>query len=516
MPATYRILIDWDGDGTFDHAGSDVTARVLGTRTPFTSRYGRDQARALAPPAPNPAHLELNNASRDYSPENSGSPLAGLVRPGRGIVALADINTDTYPIYSGHLDDYTVQPAMDKRSVDVSCLDGLGRHRGVPVTTALYAGLRTGQAIHLVLDAVGWPEDLRDIDFGSTVMPWWWLQADDAYDAIQQLVDSEGPPAFCVTDLGGMITFRDRHHRVQREHALLVQATWGGPDPGDPSMSEPFLYHDGWRDIINVVDLDVPVRQPSGTLAVVWSSDGQRALSDGETISVSATSSTPFLSAVAPEIGTDVVVVSGAVTAQLLHTSGASTTVLITATGGPAVVSRVQVRGYPLVTQTTVQVRAEDTASIDEYGRRALPSGRRPVWAGVHDAAAIAAIILSQRAQRLPTVTVTMQGKSDDQLLHQLSRILSDRVRIIEPELGLDADFYVELIAHDLRGGPLLATKFGAEMVPATVADPFTFDVSGRGFDDGRFGDTGRDDPESVFVFDHPVQGQFDVGLFGT
>ena len=46
--------------------------------------------------------------------------------------------------------------------------------------------------------------------------------------------------------------------------------------------------------------------------------------------------------------------------------------------------------------------------------------------------------------------------------------------------------------------------------------NPFTFDKAGAGFDDGVFDPTGFDDPDAVFIFDHPVQGQFDLGQFGT
>jgi hypothetical protein len=45
----------------------------------------------------------------------------------------------------------------------------------------MYAGIRTGDAVHRVLDAVGWPADLRDIDPGATVMPWWWLDDVEAF-----------------------------------------------------------------------------------------------------------------------------------------------------------------------------------------------------------------------------------------------------------------------------------------------------------------------------------------------
>lgn len=514
MAADYEFAVDWDADGAFTGTGEDVTDRVL-ERSSVTIRYGRDQARRLSPMAPGEMRIELNNVSRDYSPENSGSPLAGLVLPGREVRAQAVLNATTYGLFRGNLDDYDVLPNRRDRSVPLTCVDGLARLRGVDVSTGLHGGLRTGEAIELLLDAVGWPADARDLDTGATTIPWWWLTDTDAYTALQELVDSEGPGALCAADADGNIVFRDRHHRLIRSASTTVQATW--VDSGTEPVFSDLSYDHGWRDIINSVTLPVAVRQLGSALSTVWSQDGQITLADGETVQLVAQASSPFSGAVTPVSGTDITVVSGTVTAGLSRTSGQVTTVSLTASGGPAIVSAVQLRAYALATVSTVQITAEDSTSISRYGRRSLPSGRQPVWAGVHDARAIADIILSQRAARLPTVTVTIVGGSDTQLAEQLGRDLSDRVHITDAETGLDADFFVEQIEHVIGAAGLFhTTRFGCEMVPTPASNPFTFDLSGSGFDDGAFGSQGLDDPDDVFIFDDPLQGQFDVGAFGN
>ena len=48
------------------------------------------------------------------------------------------------------------------------------------------------------------------------------------------------------------------------------------------------------------------------------------------------------------------------------------------------------------------------------------------------------------------------------------------------------------------------------------VQNPFTFDEVGAGFDQGEFGGTAVDNPDTVFIFDHVTQGQFDTGVFAT
>lgn len=80
MAPTYWFNIDWSNNGTWTNTGEDVTHRVL---QEVNVTYGRDQTRALSPIANGSCAFELDNNSRDYSPENSSSPLNGLVLPAR-------------------------------------------------------------------------------------------------------------------------------------------------------------------------------------------------------------------------------------------------------------------------------------------------------------------------------------------------------------------------------------------------------------------------------------------------
>src|SRR3954468_15559770 len=123
MPATYSAYSDWNGDGLYTGTGENITSRVLDNRTPVQTRYGRDQSRALSPPAPGTAQFELNNESRDYSPENAGSPLAGQVLPGRGVYIKATMSAVDYAIFAGLTDDFSLKPNLEEQSVDVSCID---------------------------------------------------------------------------------------------------------------------------------------------------------------------------------------------------------------------------------------------------------------------------------------------------------------------------------------------------------------------------------------------------------
>jgi hypothetical protein len=137
-------------------------------------------------------------------------------------------------------------------------------------------------------------------------------------------------------------------------------------------------------------------------------------------------------------------------------------------------------------------------------------------WAGVHDAEAIADLIVGQRAERLPTVEVRFsQSKIPVRMAQQYGRDLSDRIHLVETETGVDQDFFVEQIRHRVAGGGFTETVFGMERAAVQPAGVFTFDDPDRGFDDGVFGSPGLDDPATLFIFDQAGHG-FNDGLFAT
>jgi hypothetical protein len=256
MPASYRMLIDWHGNG-FEGSAADVTGRVLDQRTAVTVRYGRDQARQLSPTSPGELNFELNNTpgtTRRRTP-HPRSPASS--HPGGPCSCWQPQHGAETAIYTGFLDDFSLRPELDQRSVPVSCIDALGRLRGVSVSTSLYQGIRTGEAIGYLLDAVGWPASARDLDAGASVLPFWWLDDSDAFDALMQLADSEGPSALVTVDQPAQIVFRDRHHRLTRAASLTAQATWRSSGL-EPVISAPVQYEHGWKEIVNSVSVEVP------------------------------------------------------------------------------------------------------------------------------------------------------------------------------------------------------------------------------------------------------------------
>lgn len=512
MSATYRTLVDWKDNGFADTSVDDVTARTLDQRTVVTSQYGRDQARQFSPVSPGTLQLELNNISRDYSPENASSPLFGYVLPGRHVQFQATVGVTTTTLYDGYTDTVDIKPGISDRSMQIGCVDALGRLKGVTITTSLYQGLRTGTAIGYILDAVGWPTAARDLDSGGTYMPFWWLDNADAYQALMDLIWSEGAPALVTVDGQGRIVFRDRHHRLTRSASLTAQATWRS-SATEPVLSDPITYNHGWAEIVNSVSVDVPMRSIDPVLSAVWSTSGLLTVVAGIPLQIIASAGSAFVGAIVPVQDTDYTLMSGTLSFGLSQTAGQSAMITLTSAGG-AVISNLQLRAYA-VDSTNVKVTVQDTTSVGKYGPKTIDASQLPVWANQYDAAAILTLLVAKRADRLPTLQVTMRGAGNTlRLAECLGRNLSDRVHITESLTGLDSDCFVEQIAHAVdQGGKQHVTTFGVEKIPPLVTNPMTFDVSGLGFDQGVFAGGGLDNPTTMFRFDTAGVG-FDQGVW--
>lgn len=505
--------------------GEDVTGDELDT---VTVSYGRDQDRQLSPGSVGTASARLCNVERTYSPEFSASPLFGDLDPARDARFEVNWAGVEFPLFRGRIDDYDVKADFSDRTVSFSFLDGLALLQGHRMSTGVYESMRTGELISTILDDAGWTAP-RDIDNGATIVQYWWAEGTDALTAVQDLIKSEGPPSVAYVAPDGTFVFRDRHHRLLRPQSATSQAAFGAavafgcasPAVSGFDISQPFTYSHGWRDIVNSVTFEISERSKSSELSEVWTSDSSYSLVIGQSVEIDITTSDPFVDAVTPVSGTDFIASGlGTPGVVLSRTSGASAKITILAVGGNLVISNLQLRARLIPVARTINVQRMDTGSITEHGERTYPESAP--WANANDAGAIADMILLHYSKRRPTVQLRVQTQNPAHFLQVLQRTISDRIHIRNDELGLDDDFFVERVTHTIQRinqtgkAPVHSVVLGCEKQLALSSNPFTFDKRGAGFDDGVFDPISADDADTVFIFDDPTQGQFDVGLFGT
>lgn len=516
---TYAVYIDWDADGSVlagsPTSGEDVTTRVLNVRTPQRFSYGRDTARALSAVKAGTVAIELNNVSRDYSPDNTGSPLYGDLSTGRPVLIRATHSAVTYDLLYGFIDDYDIDPFREKKSVTLTVVDVLARLSATQVSTACYPSIQTGAAISAILDAADWPADRRDIDPGSSTLRYWAVDGTDAWSAIQEILANEGIPSIAYVDPAtGSFVFRDRHHRKLYAASLTSQATFR--DTGaEPLFSDPVDYNVGFRDLINTAEFVVDEREPAA-LGKIWETKSTFTVVAGTSTVLKATLSEPAFGVITPVEGTDYELLGGACTIELNRDSGKTIEITITATATSYITGMI-LRGYACPSARQYKVTSANGASVTKYGIAHPETGVAPKWTGVNDAQAIGDVLVSQRGERLPVMTITVKSANDTRKVQILSRKLGDKVTIVEAETFSNHAYFIERIEQGVHlAGKFHQARFGCERSQEPT-NSFTFGVAGQGFDQGYLTPGGYDDPATLFILDDATAGhRLDSGKLGT
>lgn len=483
------VSVDWNDNGDFGDSGENVTSRTL-ARPGISILRGRDIQRTLNPPIAGSLHAELDNVSRDYSPENGSSPLAGYLHPGHLVrVAIEDGVADAYdapdpydaPDYydgvaeislaTGVLDDLIQHPERSRVSTEIPSIGTLSRLVGQRVSTALYETITVDVAIGHLLDAAGWPAGERVIAVSTTVLEWWWVDNADAWDELQRLVNSDGPGATVYEDGDGYLVFENRHYRTVSPRSNVSQATIGASGT-DPVMAD-LVYRPPIQNIINECTVEYRKREAQ-SLAVVWTLGQTLTLGQNESRTFLArhSSSDPFKAAIVPVLSTDYSVSAGAVSSVSLNrTSGGSVALTITAGSDGATVTGLQLRAQLVSVAYSGQVTNQFIAatSINRYGIRTFTYPTRAeidIDTLQEFTDTIVGLYREPRAQ----LDVVLFNHSQVNQTYQMTFRVSDRITITDPETGFNGDVFIEHISHQItRGAPLIQTILRCEVVPVAL-----------------------------------------------
>lgn len=480
------VQVDWNKNGSYADASENVTTFVR-RHAGLSFEYGRDQSTALAPTVAGRGQFTLNNVDKRFNPRNTLSPIYPNLKPARPVRVTRAFGGTTpsdalfpsetlypdgndYIVFVGHTDDSPINPDVDAKTVQLSLVDSLADLRGVNISTALYSGISTGEAIDIILDEIGWTGG-RDLDRGGTVMPYWWEDGTDAFTAMETLVRCEGPPAMLTMGSDGSLIFKDRHHRLLDAGSVTSQGTWtAGPGTAEPVMNKPFIYDDAWRNIINTGTVSVEVRAAQ-VMETVWNLDSPLSFTAGETRTYIATGSDPFINAQQPDPAFgDYEIIAGSFASRTLsRTSGQSIVITLVAGGGGCQTSGMSLRAQSVSVVFTQQVSTIDSASVADYGPRSFQGELE--FCNPYDAEAVLSTAVELRAQPLPIVNVRfVVGINVNRADAVLARDLSDRVTIVEPETSVNDDFYCESFLHEMTSEYDHAVTIGCEAVPTAGA----------------------------------------------
>ena len=467
MPtATYTVLLDTDGDGVAEY---DATADVRYERHLVIGR-GRDQAREYSPPLSGLILTSFDNPTGKYSYNNPSSPLYGLLIPGRLIQVKAVYASTTYQLGRAYLRLPTEQPYRTQAQVDWDAYDGLAKLVAAEnISTAMYTSILTSTAIGYVLDAAGWPAAARTIDTGITTMARWWADGINAFEAIKQIVLTEGPGALFHIDESGNFVFESRHYRQLTTRSTTSQATFSGTG-SEPLFGTAFEYEPGLRGIVN--SCTVPVRAYSSAAGVtIWtaaSGELPATVSPLATKTFAVTCTTDGFSGAAAVITYS----SGSGSTSFNRTSGKTATLTVTAGAGGCVISALSVTATTwTITSTYTSNSVSAATSIANYGVRSFPSEFIPVWIPTaNEARDYCDFMVGRYKDPRPQVRFSVTNANATRLTQALSRKISDRVTIVEGTRAyLNDAFFIESISHDVSTGMNHQTTFSAEKANATA-----------------------------------------------
>lgn len=119
--------------------------------------------------------LRIVDMAGDFNPQNPNSPYAGLLNPMRKVQITATWNSVTYPVFSGFITGYSTTTPKDTGEVvytTITAVDAfrLAQNAQVSTVTDSGAGQLSGTRINKILDQIGWPASMRDIDAGQTTL----------------------------------------------------------------------------------------------------------------------------------------------------------------------------------------------------------------------------------------------------------------------------------------------------------------------------------------------------------
>jgi len=158
--------------------------------------------------------LRIVDQNGDFNPQNGSGPYAGLLTPMKKVQISATYGGVTYPIFQGFITSYvTTYPddsGEDLAMTTIQAVDAfrLAQLAQISTVTGATAGDLSGTRINQILDQIGWPATMRDVDAGLTTM-----QADPgtnrtALQALSTVASSEYGSLY--VDATGSFVFQDR------------------------------------------------------------------------------------------------------------------------------------------------------------------------------------------------------------------------------------------------------------------------------------------------------------------
>ena len=268
----YRLLVDWDNDGTYANANADVWPRTIeGTfrckrgRNFASQRTGRSVAGSL--------EVQIDNRDGLLDPDNTGSPLNGLLSGGRRIRWQMNDGAGALETqWTGWLRDIT---QMDRHTgfdrVRLRAWGVISRLVDSEAQVDQQTNITVEDAAELLFDAAD-DAAIYDASYisGNRTLARWWSDG-PRLPALRDLEQTEG--GFLWERKDGFVAL-DASDRRQGASSRVSQATFadGQPASGEiPAVINGIIPDHPYEDLANIITSVIrpyspPRGQPAGAL----------------------------------------------------------------------------------------------------------------------------------------------------------------------------------------------------------------------------------------------------------
>lgn len=157
--------------------------------------------------------LRIIDQNGDFNSQNVNSPYYLLLNPMRKVQITATYAGITYPLFSGFITSYSTTTPKDVGEVvytTITAVDAfrLAQNAQISTVTGATPGQLSGARINKLLDAISWPNSMRDVDAGQTTMQVDPGTARTALEAMKTVELSEYGALY--VDASGSFVFQDR------------------------------------------------------------------------------------------------------------------------------------------------------------------------------------------------------------------------------------------------------------------------------------------------------------------
>jgi len=469
-----KVFIDLDKDGNFLDTNEDISDFVISAnwQIGFAGPYdpiARDSTLTLV----------LDNRDRRFSPECTTSPLYPNITRGRVVRVQTVYQGETRTMYTGWLE--TIQPDFGShttRRAKIKASGFLSRAATMPAAVPIQENKRADQIIEAILsnsliyppgftgawmlEKIGYSElgnntilretsDYLVADEGKSIFAFAgdnWQRGTSVAGALREVVSREYGRLY--VDRSGTIRFWNRHHLIT---ATNVTATF---DNVMHNMDYAFGDH-----VVNLAVVSVHTRKTGAADETLGTLDRATQIAAGQTQTITfqysdasgakiagrnaiAPARTTDFTANSKEDGTGIDYTSS-VTATIANEYADRCEVVFANTASVDVWLQpgARIRGTKITDFGQVEISARDNDSIAAYGYNAY---NYPV--AVDDVAlaeAIAEYIVNSRKDALGQVTqLTLTPRKSDALMNQaLTLTIGDRIKIVENQTAINADYFI-------------------------------------------------------------------------